>query len=113
MRKARFPWGARRSLKIGGLTDQEVVVISGHQNFATWAGTVEALKAAWCPMFVREAENVPRGNRELLKLGAVPLSEADLKQARDLAEWMSTHKKSGLAEPDLFDSLRNAQAEAS
>lgn len=45
---------------IYGLAQFAVVVSSDHQTGGTWAGAVEALKAGWCPVLVRDGDNVPK-----------------------------------------------------
>ena len=77
---AGFSVGAAmgRNKVIYGLSDFAVVVSSDFQTGGTWAGAVQALKAGWCPLFVRNGENVPKGNKELLKLGATSLPEFQL-----------------------------------
>jgi hypothetical protein len=45
---------------------------------------------------------VPKGNSELLKLGAAPLAGADLETAGNLPEWLREHAKSKPVERDLF-----------
>ncbi|HEY6168773.1 MAG TPA: hypothetical protein VI454_12085, partial [Verrucomicrobiae bacterium] len=67
------------------------------------AGAVEALKANWCPVFVREGDNVPKGNRELQKLGAVLLTETQLTETSDLSAWMREHAARPVVEQDLFN----------
>ena len=91
-----------RNKVIYGLADFAVVVSSDFQTGGTWAGAVEALKGGWCPMFVRDGANVPKGNRELLKLGAAPLAEDDLASAGNLADWLRAHAKGRPVERDLF-----------
>jgi len=97
-----------RNKIIYGLADYAVVVSSDHQTGGTWAGAVEALKAGWCPVFVRDGENAPKGNRELIKLGGVPLNESELDNIEKLGDWMRQHAKTGpktdIAQPDLFGS---------
>ena len=102
---AGFSVGAAmgRNKVIYGLADFAVVVSSDFQTGGTWAGAVEALKAGWCPVFARDGATVPKGNRELLKLGAAPLSESELQTAGDLADWLSEHAKARPVERDLFD----------
>ena len=56
-----------------------------------WAGALEALKAKWCPVFVRAADAAPKGNTELLKLGALPLAANELANIDDLQGWFATH----------------------
>ena len=93
-----------RNKIIYGLADYAVVVSSDFQTGGTWAGAVEALKAGWCPVFVRDGENVPKGNGELIKLGGVPLKESELQNIEKLGDWMRQHAKTEMAQPDLFGS---------
>jgi DNA processing protein len=102
---AGFSVGAAmgRNKVIYGLADFAVVVSSAFQTGGTWAGAVEALKGGWCPVFARDCANVPKGNRELLKLGAAPLAEEELVAVGNLAEWLRDHAKAKPGERDLFD----------
>ena len=93
-----------RNKVIYGLAKFAVVVSSDFQTGGTWAGAVEALKAGWCPVFVREATEAPKGNRELLKLGATSLPESELGTIDNLTEWMREHATAKAVERDLFDS---------
>src|SRR6266404_971435 len=101
---AGFSVGAAmgRNKMIYGLAEFGVVVSSDFQTGGTWAGAVEGLKAGWCPVFVREGADVPKGNRELSKQGAVALPEADLEKIVNLSEWFGQHAKVRSAQPDLF-----------
>src|SRR6266850_497948 len=67
-----------RNKLIYGLADFGVVVSSDHKTGGTWGGAVEALKAGWCPDFVRDGEDVPKGNKELIKLGGIGLESEKL-----------------------------------
>ncbi len=102
---AGFSVGAAmgRNKVIYGLADSAVVVSSDFQTGGTWAGAVEALKAGWCPVFVRDSTNVPKGNRELLKLGAAPLPESELDAIEDLRQRLHQGAKPKPTERDLFD----------
>jgi predicted Rossmann fold nucleotide-binding protein DprA/Smf involved in DNA uptake len=102
---AGFSVGAAmgRNKVIYGLADFAIVVSSDYQTGGTWAGASEALKASWCPVFVRESANVPKGNRELGKLGAVSLPEAELPKISNLANWMRDKAKATPVEQELFD----------
>ena len=88
---AGFSVGAAmgRNKLIYGLADFAVVVSSDHQTGGTWAGAVEALKANWCPVLVRAGDAVPKGNKELLKLGALALSAGSLCAMDDLPGWVA------------------------
>jgi predicted Rossmann fold nucleotide-binding protein DprA/Smf involved in DNA uptake len=90
---AGFSVGAAmgRNKLIYGMANYGVVVSSDFQTGGTWAGAVEALKAKWCPVFVRTADSVPKGNTELLKLGARPLATAELAAIEDLQDWFVGH----------------------
>jgi len=102
---AGFSVGAAmgRNKVIYGLAEFAVVVSSDYQTGGTWAGAVEALKAGWCPVFVRDGASVPKGNRELLKLGAAPLAEGELETVGNLTDWLREHAKGRPVERDLFN----------
>jgi predicted Rossmann fold nucleotide-binding protein DprA/Smf involved in DNA uptake len=101
---AGFSVGAAmgRNKIIYGLAEFGVVVSSDYQTGGTWAGAVEALKAGWCPVFVREGADVPKGNRELVRLGAVAFPEGELEKMENLTEWFGQHAELKSAQPDLF-----------
>lgn len=112
---AGFSVGAAmgRNKVIYGMAEYAVVVSSDFQTGGTWAGAVEALKARWCPVFVRDGESVPNGNKELLKLGAVPLPASELERLSDLCLWMSEHAgviTTPAVEKDLFGFALREQA---
>ena len=102
---AGFSVGAAmgRNKLIYGLAKFAVVVSSDHQSGGTWAGAIEALKAGWCPVFARHGEGVPKGNQELLKLGAAALAASELPGITDLPAWMREHGAARVTETDLFD----------
>ena len=102
---AGFSVGAAmgRNKLIYGLAEFAVVVSSDHQTGGTWAGAVEALKGGWCPVLARDGDDVPRGNKELLKLGATALPAAQLPGISNLPEWVQQHAPSKAAESELFD----------
>lgn len=93
-----------RNKLIYALADFTVVVSSEHETGGTWAGAVDALKAGWCPVYVREAPGAPKGNQELVKLGAHPLPEAGLSSATSLQDWFREHARPRPVELDLFQS---------
>jgi DNA processing protein len=102
---AGFSVGAAmgRNKVIYGLADFAIVVSSDYQTGGTWAGASEALKSAWCPVFVRENAGAPKGNRELGRLGAIGLPEDELPKISNLANWMRDKAKGTLVEQELFD----------
>ena len=91
-----------RNKIIYGLADFALVVSSDFRTGGTWAGAVEALKAGWCPVFVRDGPDVPKGNKELIKLGAAPLPETELLGVADLPQWLRKLGPDKLTEQDLF-----------
>ena len=101
---AGFSVGAAmgRNKVIYGLAELALVVSSEHEKGGTWAGAVEALKAAWCPVLVRATDDAPNGNRELLKKGALPLAEPCLPTAEQLAASLPAATLNTPVEPDLF-----------
>jgi len=101
---AGFSVGAAmgRNKVIYGLSKFAVVVSSDFKTGGTWAGAVEALKGRWCPVFVREGAELPKGNRELIKMGAAALQEQELGKLGNLAEWMEEHANKRPTEQDLF-----------
>jgi predicted Rossmann fold nucleotide-binding protein DprA/Smf involved in DNA uptake len=64
-----------RNKLIYALSDLAVVVASAAGSGGTWAGAIEALKAGWVPVFVRNSEPVPPGNLQLIAMGGVPLDQ--------------------------------------
>lgn len=80
-----------RNKLIYGLATWAVVVASDSERGGTWAGAVENLRANWIPLFVRDGEGVPAGNRELLARGGRPLVLEDL--PRDAALWFDSHQR--------------------
>lgn len=61
-----------RNKYIYGLSDFALVVSAEYEKGGTWAGAVEELRRdPHVPLFVRVAEHIPKGNKELLKRGAI------------------------------------------
>ncbi|MCW5941469.1 MAG: DNA-protecting protein DprA [Fimbriimonadaceae bacterium] len=54
-----------------------VVVASAEGEGGTWAGAIEAVQLGLTPVLVREADEVPPGNRALLRKGCHGLREAE------------------------------------
>lgn len=93
-----------RNKIIYGLAEAAVVVSSDHKKGGTWAGAVEALRALWCPVFVRDGEDLPAGNRELLKLGAIALPARVVANEPDLPSWLREHTPVQAEQQELFPS---------
>lgn len=103
-----------RNKLIYGLADFAIVVSSDLEKGGTWAGAIEALKAEWCPVFVRAADSAPRGNQALIKKGALALNETTLAQTEDLPETLRELAKArpAKAAPDLFEFAAQGSAAA-
>ncbi len=99
---ASFTVGAAmgRNKLIYALADYAVVVSSEVETGGTWRGATEALKAKWCPVFVRTGDDPPAGNRELLKKGALALPESELKGIEDIEAWMRERSGEVSDQPD-------------
>lgn len=109
--KARFTVGTAmgRNKLIYALSEYGLVISSDFRKGGTWEGATEELKREpGRPVFVRTGPNVPKGNLELLKLGAkafpVVKPTKDLAAALEIeAKSSSTTANSGVAEtPDLL-----------
>jgi predicted Rossmann fold nucleotide-binding protein DprA/Smf involved in DNA uptake len=101
---AGFSVGAAmgRNKIIYGLADFAIIVSSDYQQGGTWAGAIEALKAGWCPVFVRSGPHMPQGNRELVKQAAGKLSETALNAIENPLEWLRAHAPSRMRQPELL-----------
>lgn len=104
--KAPFSVGAAmgRNRLIYSLADYALIVASDFETGGTWAGAVEALKADWIPVFVRDGEKVPEGNRKLLQRGAIAFPFPWPEENDDLPIWMSA-QTAGRKQGNLFDVL--------
>lgn len=109
---ARFNAGnaMNRNKHVYALADHALVVNSSYEKGGTWAGAKEELKKeSKIPVWVRLEGNVPQGNHQLVKLGAIPfpaepwnrsilnlLSEAE--QFHRIEAQNNTSKQLGLSE---------------
>jgi predicted Rossmann fold nucleotide-binding protein DprA/Smf involved in DNA uptake len=63
----------QRNKQIYAMADFGLVVSSGYNEGGTWSGAIEQLeKLHLTPIFVRAGDNVPEGNRQLLRRDALP-----------------------------------------
>src|SRR6266571_1432045 len=91
-----------RNKIIYGAADYAVIVSSDYQKGGTWAGAVEALKADWCPIFVRSDASAAPGNKELVNKGALPISDVELGGMEDVVEWMKARADLRMKQPELL-----------
>jgi len=87
---AGFTVGAAmgRNRLIYALADYAIVVASDANTGGTWAGATESLKNSWAPVFVLEHDQMPEGNKLLLKKGALPFPYPFKETPQNLPEWM-------------------------
>jgi predicted Rossmann fold nucleotide-binding protein DprA/Smf involved in DNA uptake len=91
-----------RNKVIYGAADYAVIVSSDYQKGGTWAGALETLAAGWCPVFARAGDNLPAGNSELIRKGAVPLADEVVQQTDDLIGWLKTHARATPQQGELL-----------
>ncbi len=73
------------------LLSKSTLAISSDLSGGTWTGATENLKREWVPLWVREGENVPVGNRTLIQMGGIPLTRQKLRQG-SLLELIKTNR---------------------
>ena len=104
---AGFSVGAAmgRNRLIYTLADYAIIVASDAETGGTWAGATEALKNGWVPVFVLEHEEMPEGNKLLMKKGAFPFPHPFREKPVKLHAWLKD-KTSNLPvrpeQPNLF-----------
>jgi predicted Rossmann fold nucleotide-binding protein DprA/Smf involved in DNA uptake len=94
----------QRNKQIYALADFGLVVSSGYNEGGTWSGAIEQLeKLHLTPIFVRAGDDVPGGNRELLRHGALPFpSEPWPGSLREVFEAASQKNLQPMETADLF-----------
>jgi predicted Rossmann fold nucleotide-binding protein DprA/Smf involved in DNA uptake len=80
-----------RNKLIYALADFGLVIASDAEKGGTWAGAEEVLKSGWVPVFVVDGDNVPDGNRMLLKRGGIPFPESFDDSPSSLGRWLEEH----------------------
>jgi predicted Rossmann fold nucleotide-binding protein DprA/Smf involved in DNA uptake len=94
----------QRNKQIYALADFGLVVSSGFNEGGTWSGAIEQLeKLHLVPLFVRNGENVPKGNHELLRRGAAAFPAGPLPgKLRDTLATSSKEFPPVMETADLF-----------
>lgn len=94
----------QRNKHIYALADFGLVVSSGYNEGGTWSGAIEQLeKLHLTPVFVRAGDNVPEGNRQLLRRDALPfLPEPWPASLREMLEASSQTNLKPMQTADLF-----------
>ncbi|MBA4158338.1 MAG: DNA-protecting protein DprA [Gemmatimonadetes bacterium] len=94
---ARFTvWRAMdRNKYVYALSDWALVVNASAETGGTRAGALENLKAKWVPVFVRADDEVPEGNRVLIREGGIPLRLSEMSQSINLHDWLEARAAHG------------------
>lgn len=96
-----------RNKLIYTLADYALVVASDYEKGGSWAGATETIKNAWLPLFVMVSDNMPEGNKMLLKKGAIGMSNPMTSEAlKDLRQWLernSSEFQAPTSQLSLFD----------
>lgn len=74
-----------RNRYIYAQSEGTVIIRSDKGKGGTWAGATENLKRNWCPTLCRDC-NYP-GNKELIRLGAIPITETWDGQMSDMPRY--------------------------
>jgi predicted Rossmann fold nucleotide-binding protein DprA/Smf involved in DNA uptake len=94
-----------RNKLIYTLADYAIVVASDAGKGGTWSGATEAIKHHWLPVFVLDHEEMPDGNRQLIRKGALPFPHPFPEHYLKLREWLeqqSSQVKPKIDQPKLF-----------
>lgn len=96
-----------RNKYIYALSELTVIVSSDYNKGGTWAGATENLKNNWVPTLVRYDDNIPKGNKELIKLGIKKFDMNSFdKDFKDLVDKQEPKEEVGY-EGDLFSFANN------
>ena len=68
-----YVWNATDRNKYIYAQSDAAVIIRSDLKGGTWSGATENLNNKWCPLFCRDINY--QGNKELIRLGAVPIDE--------------------------------------
>lgn len=93
------------------LSELTVVISSDYNKGGTWTGAKECLKNKWVPIVVREDENSPRGNKELIKSGGIKLGEHNFDVSFDEYKIENSNIETPYYEGDLLSMAENATSE--
>ena len=88
-----------RNKLIYTLADYAIVVASDAGKGGTWSGATEAIKHQWLPVFVLDHAEMPDGNKQLIKKGALPIPHPFPEHYLQLKEWLE--KQSSLIKPEI------------
>lgn len=89
--QARFSVGAAmgRNKLIYTLSHFTVAISAIEGKGGTWSGAIENIKHNWVPLFVRNAEDIPDGNRALIRQGVHGLDIDNINERYSLTNILS------------------------
>ncbi|MFH1011759.1 MAG: DNA-processing protein DprA [bacterium] len=103
-------WSAmERNKLIYAMADFALVVSAELNKGGTWNGALENLKKGWVPLFVRDDENAPAGNRGLVKRGGIAVEANAIQTDVPLLEKLKDLAK--LAGASLRTTSKSAESE--
>ena len=95
------------------LSQFTVVVSSDYNKGGTWAGATENLKNKWVPVFVRNEEQIPKGNTEIMKIGGISLSKNEVLDKNMVVDkWMEKNNVHKVFEKQITLDLFSQQVES-
>ena len=100
--KAPFSVGTAmgRNKLIYALADFALVVACEADTGGTWSGATDALKAGQTPVFVRDGDGAPEGNKKLLQRGGIAFP-FPFPESESLPDWMAA-QAAGTRQGQLF-----------
>ncbi len=107
--QARFTVGAAmgRNKLIYALSHFAVAISATEGKGGTWSGATENIKHNWVPLFVRDAEDIPDGNRALMRQGVNGLDIDSINERYGLSNILSVieqkaNKSTSIVNSDKF-----------
>lgn len=107
--QARFTVGAAmgRNKLIYALSHFAVAISATEGKGGTWSGATENIKYNWVPLFVRDAEDIPDGNRALMRQGVNGLDIDSINERYGLSNILSVieqkaNKSTSIVNSDKF-----------
>ena len=86
-----------RNKYVYSMSNAATVIASDFGKGGTWTGAIENLKNSWVKLFVRDEDEIPLGNKELIKKGGIPLSKDKLFNQFDFKKWLFANKESSIS----------------
>ena len=95
-----------RNKYIYTLSNYAVAISSDENKGGTWTGANENLKHKWVPVFIRNEENVPKGNKKLINMGANEIKREQLDNEIKLKEYFEKNYKQEPNKESIEDEIK-------